>query len=250
MADIRDKMEEMAKKAVKLRDKDGLAWHDVAGSLDTSVGKAMLAYNFGKVTPSERVTAKNDQELAKKIVSLRDREQVSWGIISARTGRGEAQCRALYESVKGVGSTRGNRIGKGGRFPGGTTAKKAPAKKVVAKKTVAKKAPVKKAASSGRPAAKKAGGARKAPAKKAAKAGSRGGSAPNTNHPLVGLDYSDLAEKLEGRTITVVREGRKDEHIKVKTVKALNGEEATLIDTDAKTRTVRVREIQRMSRAA
>lgn len=248
MADITEQMTALGKQAVKLRDKDKMAWHDVAGNMDPpqSIGRAMLAYNFAKVRPEDRVTARNDDELAKKIVALRKKEKLSWGVISARTGRGEQQCRALFNSVQGPGADRGDSIGKGGRHPGGGTAKKAPAKKVVAKKAAAKKAPAKKAASSGRPAAKKSGG--RAPAKKAAKSAKGGGTAPK-GHPLVGLDYSDLADKLEGRTITVVREGRKDEHIKVRSVKALNDGEATLIDTDAKTRTIRVQDINRMSRA-
>lgn len=231
MANIRENMVDLAKQAVDLRDKQELAWHDVAGRMDVSVGRAMLAYNFGKVKPSERVKADSDEALARAIVKLRDNEELSWGIISARTGEGEMRCRALYESVKGPGSTKGNRIGKGGRYPGGGGGKK-PIKKATAKKAPAKKTTaVKKSTGAAKRPTKKAAGARKAPARKAAKAGSSGGSAPGT-HPLSGLGLTELKSRLEGKPITILKGSGKDENLKIRTVKDLDAADTLTVITE------------------
>jgi hypothetical protein len=226
--EIGDKLEALGKQAVKLRDKDELAWHDVAGQLEASVGKVMLAYEFAKVAPGDRVTASTDAALGKKIAQLRDKDGLSWARIMARTGYGEQTCRRLYEDATGT-STKGNRIGKGGRHPGtgGAPAKKAAAKKAPAKKAVAKKAPGKRA-----PAAKKA--AKKAPGKRVArKAASSGGgaTAPNGAKPaIVDMDFDQLAERLEGRGIQVARSDGGTRAYKVRSVRGLENGTVEFID--------------------
>jgi hypothetical protein len=225
--EIGDKLADLGKQAVKLRDRDELAWHDVAGTLDTSVGKVMLAYEFAKVAPGDRVTARTDAELGKKIASLRDKEGLSWGRIMARTGYGEQTVRRLYEDATGT-STKGNRIGKGGRHPGSNgSARKAPAKKAAAKKAPAKKAPGKRA-----PAAKKA--AKKAPGKRVAKkAAPSGGGATASNGAkpsIVDMDYDQLVERLEGRAIQVTRSDGKPRAYKVRSVRSLEDGTVEFID--------------------
>lgn len=255
MADITDKLSDLSKKAVKLRDKDELAWHEVAGELETSVGKAMLAYEFGKVKPADRVTAKNDAELGRKIVQLRDKEGLSWGRISARTGQGEQRCRSLYEEATGT-STLGNRIGKGGRHPGSGNGKSprraGAAKKAPAKKTGAvKKTPGVKKATGARKttgAAKKATGVKKV-AKKSGTATGR--TTTSGTKALVDMDFDEISERLEGRKIGV-QVGGDESKIRthnVKSVKKLDGDELSFIDAQTgNTHVVKVHSIKRASK--
>lgn len=243
MADITEKLSDLSKRAVKLRDKDELAWHEVAGELGTSVGKAMLAYEFGKVKPADRVTAASDEALGVKIVKLRDKDGLSWGRISARTGRGEQQCRSLYTEATGQ-STLGNRIGKGGRHPGGGgksprkagAAKKAPAKKVGA----AKKAPAKKATGAKKVAKKVA--AKKTTARKAAKSSGNGAGRTTTSGPskLVDMNEDQIRERLTGRRIRVALGDPSEGHYKTFDVLSVRGlSDGTLSFIDAKTSNVR-----------
>lgn len=246
MADITDKLADLSKRAVKLRDKDGMPWHEVAGELETSVGKAMLAYEFGKVKPADRVDA-----TPANVKRLRDKEKLSWGRISARTGQGEAHCRALYEEATQT-SALGNRIGKGGRYPGSTGksprkaggVKKAPAKKSAA----AKKAPAAKKATGARKsggAAKKATGAKKV-AKKASSATGR--TATSGSGSLADMNFDEISARLEGRRIRVQTDaGLKT--LSVKSVKSLDGDNLSFIDAKtSNTRTVKVSTIKGASK--
>lgn len=256
MADISEKIADLSKQAVKLRDKDGLPWHEVAGELGVSTGKALLAYEFGKVKPADRV-----DPTPKNVVRLRDKEGLSWGRISARTGHGEASLRALYEEGSGT-SAVGNRIGKGGRYPGqggksprkAGAAKKAPAKKSVAKKATAVKKTTgvaKKAGGAKKAVAKKAGGVKKSARKAAAPAagGTTNTGGRNKAKTLVDMDFDELSERLEGRKIGVAISGtdRTKTH-EVKSVKSLDGDQMTFLDPDLKTHTVRVADIKRASK--
>lgn len=151
---VREKLGTLPKDVQKLR-KENKQWAAIAEELEISPGKAMLAYEFAVVEKGDLITG-TDAAVAKAIVKARDVEKVSWAVISARTDLPESRCRSIYEGVKGEGTTRGNRIGKGGRFPSDedrpakTKTEKAPPKgKVAAKKTTgtkveAKKVPIQK----------------------------------------------------------------------------------------------------------
>jgi hypothetical protein len=132
-------LEDLGEKVKVLRESDPKTpWSEISETMEVSQGKLMLAYNYASVRPKDRVKAKTEDELASAIVDLRDDESLSWGIISARTAMPESKCRSLYEKVTGT-STKGNRIGKGGRHPDANgaapttkpakTQKKAPANK-------------------------------------------------------------------------------------------------------------------------
>lgn len=144
----------------------GKTWGEISEHVSLPQGKAMFLYEQKTVTPKSRITAKTEDELKQKIAQARTEGQ-SWGKISARSGKSEGYCKKAFEEVTG-NEALGNRIGKGGRYPGsgpqmatGATKKAAgksrgvvksskktgPAKKAVAKKgTAAKKAPAKKTA--------------------------------------------------------------------------------------------------------
>jgi pyruvate/2-oxoglutarate dehydrogenase complex dihydrolipoamide acyltransferase (E2) component len=128
----------------------------------------------------------------------------------ARTGLAETRCRNLYEKATG-NSTRGNRIGKGGRYPDGTTppARPAKAKEAAVKKAAAKKAPAKKA-----PAAK--------------------GSAASAKLAKL-TEISDIAEAVVGKVLTY-KAGGKQTRTKVADLLDVVGEgtgmEITVQDND------------------
>lgn len=147
---------ELGETIVELRE-GGAKWEEIAGEVGTSTGRAMLIYFEATVKPKDRIKGANDEELGEKIAAARDDDKLSWGQIMARTGLSETKCRKLYEEATG-NSTRGHRIGKGGRYPDGTTPPPRPAKtrEKPAKKAAAKKAPAK--ASGPAAAAKKIAG--------------------------------------------------------------------------------------------
>lgn len=135
--------EKLGKEIAALRD-DGVSWADIADQIGIKAGKAMFLHMCATVKPSERIKYTDDDDLAKKVVAARDKEQLSWGTIMARTGVGGAKLRSLYEKASGT-ATLGQRIGRGGRPPGGA-AKRTAAKKSGTKKTAAKKGAAKKRA--------------------------------------------------------------------------------------------------------
>lgn len=120
---------EISDQIVALRE-EGLKWSEISDQVDVPVGKCMLIFDYATVRPKDRVKDATGQD----IVNLRDGENLSWAIIAARTGYPHTACRKLYEDETGK-STLGNRIGKGGRYPGGSSngEKKPAAKKVAAK---------------------------------------------------------------------------------------------------------------------
>jgi len=110
---------ELADKIVQARE-EGQKWEDIASTFGTSTGRAMLLHMEATIRPKDRIKAATDDELSVKIAAARNEDRLSWGQIMARTGLSETRCRNLYEKATGK-STRGNRIGKGGRYPDGVT---------------------------------------------------------------------------------------------------------------------------------
>jgi hypothetical protein len=141
----------LGKRAVKLRDKDGLPWFEIAQQLEVPQGKALAAYEVAS-WPDAKVFKGTEAKVAAEIVRLRDKEALSWARIAARVDVTEARCRTIYEETSGK-AHRGNRIGKGGRYPSDVErpATKAPAKATgTTKKAAAKKAPAKAEGGGGR----------------------------------------------------------------------------------------------------
>lgn len=152
---VKAKTETDAQKIVRLRDKDGMGWFEISQEMGMGQGKCQVLYFSENLDPKDVVKFKDDEDAANKIVKLRDKDNVSWGIIGVRMNISESKVRRLYEEKTGT-STKGNRIGKGGRHPGDETGTR-PAKKAAAKKVAAKKAvPAKKAAKATKSTAKKA----------------------------------------------------------------------------------------------
>lgn len=252
--DLREKMADLAKQVVKLRDKGEKSWAEIGEELEIAPGKAMLAYDFAQVGDDEVVTAKNEEELGKKIAKMRDTEGLSWGKIMARTGRGEQNCRSLYEAATGE-STKGNRIGKGGRYPNGMTpptkvakATKATKATKVAKATKAVKATkATKATKAARPT--KAAGAKKAGGRKATKSAEPKGTKSPASGSLSEMDFDELTDRLEGRKIQYEGPTGGMATITVRTVKSLNGDEVELIDAQSgNTRTLLVSRIKKATK--
>lgn len=206
---------------VKLKN-GGSSWAEIAEKLGISQGKAQLAFLRENTPAEDRINAKNEADLAKRIVSARDKDKLSWGIISARSGVPESRCRKIYEEATGT-SSRGNRIGRGGRFPSDEVR---PAK--------APKAPKAKTAKEAKEAKSD-----DTPAKV---------TAEQAKKPIGDMDLGELKARLNGKTITVNNEGGGSRRIAVKSVKALKDGEMRFADKDGKTITVLVAQIAKATR--
>lgn len=224
MATMSEKLKDLGTKVVRLRDKQNKDWAEISSELETGTGKVMLAYEFATVTPSEKFKSKSEDALGKEIVKARDKDGLSWGKIMARGDLSEGVARRLYEQTKGE-STLGNRIGKGGRYPGsndGSTKKSGGTKKAGgAKKTTAKKTPSKKATKT----VKKVG----APSKV----------------PINEMNEDQISARLNGKTVTVEGTGGKKSKHQIRQVKGLSspGGELTFVDTKNNVQTLDVNDI-------
>lgn len=92
---------------VKLRDKEGLPWEEVASKVGLHVGTARLYYM--EVKSGAPVEAN-----AKAVLKARDDEKLSWGAIQARFRISKARALKLYAEAGGDASN--SYIGKGGRY--------------------------------------------------------------------------------------------------------------------------------------
>lgn len=210
----------LAKKVAKARD-EGVAWADIVEEHEISTGKAMLLNMFARVEEEDRITG-TPAQVAKKVVKERN-NGYSWGALMARTGIGEGRLRKMFEEETGE-STKGNRIGKGGRYPAGME----PSSNGTAKAA----APAKKAAKATKGVAKagKGDGAETAPSTTAS---------GDPKKPLVDYSLGELQARLDGKTIKVRRENDRVEAIKVKKItKKTKDGEITLSDSDSKQRTI------------
>ena len=161
--------EALAKEIKKLRDsKPKKTWAEVSDKVGEPVARCMLLYEFADVKPSERISG-SEAEVGRQIVKARDKEKQSWARIMARTGQTEGFCRRAYEEATGK-STKGHRIGKGGRYPDstGSRPRKTSGKAKTGKKAPAKKTSVRKVSGT---AKKRAGGKKAGRRKVAAKEG-------------------------------------------------------------------------------
>lgn len=104
--------QDFVEQVVKLRDTDEKKWAEIAEITEVAAGKCMLAYASAHVPKKEII--KN--ATAKDVVALRRDRSLSWGEISVRVLLPESTCRGMYEEATGE-STKGLRIGKGGRHP-------------------------------------------------------------------------------------------------------------------------------------
>lgn len=112
----------LVENVTKLRDDEGKKWSEITEATGVASGKCMLAYAYGQVPKKDRIK----DATADDVIRLRD-GGISWGAVSVRCLLPESTCRTLYEKQTG-NSTKGNRIGKGGRYPGESTAEAKPAK--------------------------------------------------------------------------------------------------------------------------
>jgi len=199
-AEKEDERQALMAQVVEMREKDPQpTWEDIAEETGIAANRVMFLYMQAKVRPKDRIKGKTDEELGAAIVVARDEDLLSWGQIMARSSLGEAKCRSLYVKATGK-TTKGNRIGKGGRWPAGQDSPKdeKPAPKAKAKATpkkAAKKAPAKKAASKAK------------------------------GNKWVGKTYEEMSDGMDGKTVTYKVKG-KQHRIKVEAVADLTGEGA------------------------
>ncbi len=185
---------EVSDQIVALKE-DGSKWDEISRKMGMPPGKCMLIFNHATVSPKDKVKDAS----GKDVVQLRDSESLSWGVISARTGYPESTLRGMYEQETGS-STKGNRIGKGGRHP----------------------------ESEGKPRAKKAA------AKKAAAKGKGNDNVPNWDKDSA----EDIIAALELRAVKVDT-GSGEEVVRVKAVKRVNKATVALVNEEGKARTIK-----------
>lgn len=186
---------------------DGKKWEEIAEELDIKPGKAMFLEMQAQVTPKTRITWKDDDELAEKVVAARDDELLSWGQIAARTGLSEGKLKRLFGTAVGERAF-GHRIGKGGRFPSGMDKPEKPTSNGAGKATGATK-------------------------KTAA------GKLP----PLASLKTTEqFAERLDGKNIKINRNG-KETKVGVKAVKEFKDGTISFISDRGQSRSVKVEEV-------
>jgi hypothetical protein len=217
---VKEKLGDLPKKVQKLRD-GGAHWDAIADELGERSGKCMLAYEFAVVEKSDLITG-TDAAVHKAIVAARDKQKQSWAVISARTDLPESKCRAIYDPE---GHGRGNRIGKGGRFPSDA---ERPARTPKAK---------------GEKAAPKAAGKR-APAK------TTGVKTEQKKVPIDKMNLDQITARLTGKVIGVQANGdARAKSMKVATVVSLSkaGGELTFEDAKGNEHSVSVKEIVRAS---
>lgn len=196
---------DLVEQVTQLRDVEEKKWNEIAEITGKAVGKCMLAYMSGRVPKKEII--KN--ATAADIVRLRNKESLSWGEISVRVQLPESTCRTLYTETTGD-TTKGLRIGKGGRHPGSA---QAPSKKAAGKATAAKKA------------------------------------APAAAGPLDGVEDADVADMLTGYAIKVTDPSGATTPMKVKSVKKVSKGKAVLVDGDTgQSRTIKLTAISAISK--
>lgn len=188
---------------VSLRDDEGYKWDQISEAVDIPIGKSMLIYSFFKLPKKDRI--KNPT--AADVVRLRN-DGLSWGDISVRVGWPESSCRSQFEEATGK-STKGNRIGKGGRYPNGEAR---PEGAVKATKSAKKAA---------------------APAKKAAAK-----ATANRKQVLDGMNAEEVKAAITGFAIKVSTDDG-DEVIRVKTVKKVTATTVVLADETGQGRTLK-----------
>lgn len=138
------RIEAQTKQVVKLRD-SGSKFDEIGEAVGITPGRAIFLYDQATLPDAERIKFKSDEDLGGKLLKLRG--TMSWGKLSARTGVSEPKLKRLFEEAGGEANSR---LGKGGRHPGGVTAKKSavrtrgkastkPAAKPTAVRTRAKK---------------------------------------------------------------------------------------------------------------
>jgi AraC-like DNA-binding protein len=198
----------LQEEVVKLRDEEEAKWGEIAEQLEITPGKAMFLYMQAEVAgnPKSKITFKDDEDLAAKVVAARTEEMLSWGQIAARAGVSEGKLKRLFATAAEEIAV-GHRIGKGGRFPKGVEPPPKPEKATKATSTTTKKA---------------AGG---------------------TAKPLLKItDVEEMGARLNGKTIKITRNG-KETRLGVKTVKELANGTLSFISDRGQTRSVKVEEI-------
>lgn len=186
----------LAERIVKLRN-DGAKWDEIVGQTDVPAGKALLLYEIAGCAPKDRV--KN--ATAKDVVRLRE-SGLSWGKICGRTRIPESRLRSMFEE-ESKSSSRGNRIGKGGRYPSSEEVE---------------------------PRAPRAAKAAKASANGGVKAAKRSDAA----QALDSMEPDELKEYLTGRKVQISVGGGDTETVTIKAVKAVKNGSISVTDNDTK----------------
>lgn len=144
----------ITKAIVKAR-KSGAKWKEIADEVELTVGRTIFLHECATAPEDEQIDPEGKPAVVSKaIVTMRDKQSMSWGQISARMGRGamgEGRVRTIYAEAEGTIEN----VKRGGRYPkdktradirpdlDDTSAKPAKGSKSAASKAASKKAPAK-----------------------------------------------------------------------------------------------------------
>lgn len=183
-------------------------WAEICKATGLNQGQALWEYT---VATEKKIAIKDEKDLAKHVVNLRNKEKLAWYIIAARVGVGQGKVKAVYEEATGKDHTTAD-IGKGGRpvSNGSKKSKKAATKAVKSAKPVAE--------------------------------------AKGFTKKLAAMDDAGVEKALTGKSIVVNKDGKKYP-LKVVKVRKVKGEGADRLvafsDADNKERIVRLANIAR-----
>lgn len=190
-----------------LRDDEQKKWDEISEITGIAVGKCMLAYAAATLPKKELIKNPTAQD----VVTLRDDRNLSWGQISVRCQLPESTCRTLYTEATG-NTTKGLRIGKGGRHPGNAE----PTEKATKAKTT-------------KPKAEKA-------------------EAAPVSDLFEGLDEDGIKERLTGYAIKVSDGAGASEMLKVKVVKRAAKGKAVITTVEGDARTIKLSAVTTISK--
>ncbi len=202
LRETRSELRTLGEKISKLR-ADGVKWGEISDEVGLPQGKAMFALMCFEVKPKDRILG-DEEAVAKGIIAARE-EGLSWGIIAARCEMGEGKVKDLFSEHSGT-SSLGQRIGKGGRFPGAVGTASPPRVARVAKAEAAAKA--------------------------------EKGAAPAATTKISEMTLAQVKGRLDGKSITIETSMGTKERIKVTSITRLKNGEITFKDGDGKARTV------------
>lgn len=189
----------------------GMKIGEAAKKVGIAAGLAKRLFNKASVSTKDRIVG-TEKEVGKKIAALRDKENVPWPVIRARTGMGPKQMRDLYEQTTGKHWRESGPAKSTKRGPAGKSAtKSAGSRRKATSKRSAKAKTTTKAAARGRRSKAKAKAAKpttqKSPAGETKREQRTRRIAENEKvldalHDL-DTDNDTIPEMLEGKTIVV-----------------------------------------------
>lgn len=188
-------------------------WREVADEFGLSQGKAIFIFECATVKPADRIKG-TDAQIIKAIVRQRNKDELSWAQLAARTGWTWTKVQKAYYEAGGEKEN----VHRGGRYPQGKGQKD-----------------VRPDLASGKPSKPKR------PAKKATKSSKKSAGTGKGKQRPKDMTPAQLVKAIKGKIITV--DGEK---LKVKSARR-DGDMVEFTDSDDEEYVVEPKEITRIA---